>query len=127
MPRAHPQKVREICIRQYRLGLDPKTINILTGIPVRTVYDWIDRWKRSGSVLTDAERYGDNRGRPRVISDDDLIVMCQVWTQDPTLFIDEVALEMTEILNRWIDPRNLIYWKKQLGITRKKLWQVCIC
>ena len=125
MPRPHPTQVRQIVIRQYLMGIDVPTIHSLTGIPTRTIYDYIERHNRSGTILTESERFGDDRGRPRVIGDDELMVMCYVWTRDPTLYLDEVALEMSEIMGKYINPNLLYYWRKKLGITRKKLWRVC--
>ena len=124
MPKPHPVKVREICIHQYLMGLDIKSISKLTDIPTRTVRKYARRYRLFGTVLTDSELFGDDRGRPREISDDDLVVMLDVWMRDPTLYLDEVATEMSLILGRYINPYNLKYWKKKMKITRKKLWQV---
>ena len=126
MPGAYPPKVRDICIHQYQMGFDAQTIHELTNISVRSIQRWIQRYRRFGTILSASEQFGDNRGRPRTITDDDLVVMCFVWIRDPTLYIDEVAVEMGIILGKYIDPDNLKYWKKKMGITRKKLWKVCV-
>lgn len=126
MPSAAPPQVRDIIIHQYLMGLSVQQIHTLTKVPARSISRYIKRYKDEGTIYTLSERYGDNRGRPRVISNEDLIVMCYVWTRDPTLYIDEVALEMSIILDKWVNPKNLWYWIKELGITRKKLWKVCI-
>ena len=107
------------------MGFTPELIHALNDIPTRTIYRWIERYRTFDTVLTLSEKYGDDRGRPRIISDDDLLVMCYVWSRDPTLHVEEVADEMSEILDKEIDAYNLRYWMDQLGITRKKLWKVC--
>ena len=81
-------------------------------IPKRTVQRYIARYKRSGTVLSQSELCGDDRGRPRAITDVDLMVMVFAWTQDPVLHLDEVADEMSEILDEYIDMNNARYWKK---------------
>ena len=126
MPKAWPIEVRMIFLRQHQLGLDAQTISQLNDIPLRTIQSWIQRYNTYGTVATLSERFGDDRGRPRTITDDDVLLMIQLWSEDPTAYEDEIALDMTCILGRWIDPKSLRYWKMKLGITRKKLWKVCL-
>ena len=126
MPKAWPIEVRNIFLRQYQMGFDAQTISQLNDIPLRTIQSWIQRYDTFGSVKTLSERFGDDRGRPRIITDDDLLLMIKLWSDDPTAYVDEIALDMTCILGRWIDAEALRCWKKKLGITRKKLWKVCL-
>ena len=76
--------------------------------------------------MSSSEVLGEDEGRPRVITDDDSLISCHVWSRDPTLYVDEVALEVSIILDKYINPKDLWYWINQLGITLKKLWRVCL-
>lgn len=126
MPASRPKEVRDIVIHQYNMGLSIESISNLTKVPVRTVQHYIKRYRETGTVMTTSELFGDHRGRPRLITNDDILLMLFVWTRDPTLYLDEVALEMSIINRKYYDYENLKYWKKRLRITRKKLWRVCL-
>ena len=125
MPQPYPPKVRENVIRQYEMGLSQSLICILEGISPRCCAYYIKRWKEDKTILTDAEMFGDDRGRPPVITGDDLLGLCAKWASDPTQYIDEVADKLSAAKGRRIPPSTLRYWVKILKITRKKLWKVC--
>ena len=123
MPAPENPKIRHNIIRQYKMGIDTATISLLNNVHIRQVQRYIKRYKDTGTWFTKSELFGDDRGRPPIITSDDLMVLCAVWCYDPTLYLDEVADHISRINNKDIKPTTLVYWMKKLKITRKKLWR----
>ena len=76
------KKVRHNCIRQYLMGFDTRTISILTNVRRRSVQRFIKRYNDTGTYLTQSELFGDERGRPPIITPEDLLVLCAIWSYD---------------------------------------------
>ena len=73
------------------MGLDIQTISILEDVCEPSVHEYIDRYFKYKPVLSRSELCGDSRGRPATITDDDLLIVCALWAEDPTLYVQEVA------------------------------------
>ena len=83
----HPIEVREICIKQHKLGLSTQLIEILTGVPIRTVHRWIAHYNRYGTIYRRSDILGNKSGRPSKITVNDLLILCSLLLQDPTLYL----------------------------------------
>ena len=108
------------------MGIPKRLICILENISIRSVHRYIRRWIETKTILSKAESSGFETGRPATVSADDLIQMLDLLHQDPTLYIDEMADELSALRGRQITAAIIKYWLKKLGMTRKKLWRVCI-
>lgn len=123
MPKAPPKKVRENCVRQFLLGLDTSIISVFENVSERSVERYIQRWYDTATLLSQSELQGDQRGRPAIVTADDLHNVCVLWSDDPTLFVYEVADIISTLKGTFVSRQCLSYWIKKLGITRKKLWK----
>ena len=125
MPNAHPVKVRENCVRQFLMGIDTFWISVLENVCEKSVKEYIDRYFMNNTVLTESEIFGDLRGRPATVTHDDLLTICALWAEDPTLYVQEIADILSKSKGTVVSRQTVSYWSKQMGITRKKLLKVC--
>ena len=116
----HPVVVRKICYRQFKLGLTASDISSLTGVPSKTVERWITKWNTEDRFFTESELFGDDRGRPSIMSINDLLIVCKLLAQDGTLYSDELALQLKNNCVNTVKSHTMRYWLKKWVIQQRK-------
>ena len=83
------------------MGFDAKLISKLTNVSLRTVQRYIRRY-REWICINSIELFGDQRGHPRIITNENNVICIDQRTH---IILDEAALEMSTIMEKQYDRK----------------------
>ena len=91
---------------------------------IKTVERWITKWNKEDRFFTESELFGDDGGRPSIMSINDLLIVCKLLAQDGTLYSDELVLQLKNNGYITVKSHTMRYWLKKMRYSRKKIWGV---
>ena len=123
--RAYDNDLRHAIIYgRFVLRISSRELAAVHGIPRRTVNRYIERWRTYGTYLQDADAFGETRGRPFVITINDLRLMQDIVEEDCTRYVDEIRVIMILRGGSDLSERTVLYWIRRMGYTRQRLFHV---
>lgn len=93
--RSYSVDLKILAVTLMQQGLTRREVrrHLRSAVSVRTLTRWVMLYERTLAVIRDPDEY-QKRGRRPCFSDEDLQFMLELIERDPTLYLDEVQVEM---------------------------------
>ncbi|KIJ42449.1 hypothetical protein M422DRAFT_48268 [Sphaerobolus stellatus SS14] len=114
-----------IIYQQFSLGRKPAQISHELDISLWVIQQTLQLWNEIGNLVHDPKEYA-KRGQPMVLDEMACNYMMHLLDEDPDLYLDEIALELTETLGVTPALSTIHRTLEMLGYSTKKLSETAL-